>query len=104
MRFWLYAFVLSAFVLPAARAQFPVTPWVVWTPATVSAHVYNPYYETICCEGLVSGTTFNGLTRTSPFTFLVPPGHTRVATLGTNPHFNPFAGGWAQAFCRFQRW
>lgn len=106
MRSWILALFVSITVAaPAAQAMFfPVNPYVQTLPATVSAQVYNPYYEPMLCQGYVYGTTLRGFTMNAYFNSVVPAGQYRYAYVYVNnPYLDRFAHGWAQIHCRFFR-
>ena len=86
------------------KAQvFPINPLVTITAASVSAQIYNPYYEPILCEGLAFGQTFVGTVYQARVADVIPPAGYRFAVVSTNPIVNPFVNGWAQVLCRFLR-
>lgn len=95
---------MLALSVSTAHAFFPINPFMTVVPATISAQVYNPYYEPLLCQGMAFGRTAHGLVLQGSFRDIVPPGQYRYVTVYTNnPYFDPFVHGWANIGCMFLR-
>jgi hypothetical protein len=82
---------------------FPARLHVVVLPGQVTAEIYNPYYETIICNGQLYGQTlYGGIMQVFFIEQLLPAGSNRFAFVQTTP-INPFVSGWANINCRFIR-
>lgn len=103
---WLRSVLLALVVIaPSAQAYFfPVNPFMNILPPTVTAQVYNPYYEPMFCEGFAFGRTAQGFVLQGAFRDFVPAGQYRYVTVYVNnPYFDRFVHGWANIQCRFLR-
>lgn len=105
MRLWirsaLFTIIMSSSL---AHAYFPVNPFMTILPATVTAQVYNPYYEPILCQGTAFGRTLRGFVFQGFMREIVPPGQYRyVSVYVNNPYLDRFATGWANVGCMFLR-
>ncbi len=87
---------------PSVFAQFfPARADIRIIPGQVAATIYNPYYETIICNGQVFGQTSQGfLLHAKMVEQVLIPNEYRYLFLRTMLN-NPFVNAWANINCRF---
>lgn len=99
MKIRLIAFVAALLLLTSVAPAEAAGVYAETYPGVVIAYAVNDTVYTLRCQGQVAGRTYYGAVLYGWMDTYVPPGQHRFVQVSTNPHSDPFVGGWQNIVC-----